>query len=52
MNPFHHPSGYLPYHPSYRDISPPRNAHEMPRPGYHPADYRTTFPPSDDQSPP
>ncbi|KAH9861739.1 hypothetical protein J1614_011492 [Plenodomus biglobosus] len=30
----------VPYHPSYRAVSPPHNALGIPQPGYHPEDYR------------
>ncbi|RYN62955.1 hypothetical protein AA0118_g5080 [Alternaria tenuissima] len=32
------------YYAYSRDISPPRNRHEEPRPGYHTNDYRTVSP--------
>ncbi|CAO2654125.1 Nn.00g108580.m01.CDS01 [Neocucurbitaria sp. VM-36] len=40
------PNYFNPY-TSYRDVSPPRNPHEMPRAGYYPADYRSVSPLAD-----
>ncbi|KAF2853766.1 hypothetical protein T440DRAFT_515255 [Plenodomus tracheiphilus IPT5] len=48
MNPFFYHSAYIPYRQGYRDVSPPRNAYESPRPGYYPADYRSVSPLGDD----